>query len=36
MKKHKSVAVVGTIYKYLATGEDTGGAYALFETFVPP
>lgn len=36
IKKHKSVAVVGTIYKYLATGEDTGGAYALFESLVPP
>jgi quercetin dioxygenase-like cupin family protein len=36
IKKHKSVAVVGTIYKYLATGENTGGAYALFETLVPP
>ena len=36
VKKHKSVAVVGTIYKYLATGEDTVGAYALFETLVPP
>jgi uncharacterized cupin superfamily protein len=36
IKKHKSVAVVGQIYKYLATGEYTGGAYALFETLVPP
>jgi mannose-6-phosphate isomerase-like protein (cupin superfamily) len=36
IKKKKSVAVVGSIYKYLATGEDTGGAYSLFEALVPP
>ncbi|MEW6144256.1 MAG: cupin domain-containing protein [Thermodesulfobacteriota bacterium] len=32
----KSVAVAGSVYKYLATGEDTGGAYSLFEALVPP
>jgi mannose-6-phosphate isomerase-like protein (cupin superfamily) len=31
----KSVAVAGSIYKYIATGEDTGGAYSLFEAIVP-
>jgi len=36
IKKKKSVAVVGSVYKYLATGEDTGGAYSLFEALVPP
>lgn len=36
MKKKKSVAVVGSVYTYLATGEDTGGAYSLFEALVPP
>jgi len=36
VKKKKSVAVVGSVYKYLATGEDTGGAYSLFEALVPP
>ena len=36
VKNKKSVAVVGSIYKYLATGEDTGGAYSLFEAIVPP
>ncbi len=36
VKKKKSVAVVGSIYKYLATGEDTQGAYSLFEALVPP
>lgn len=35
-KKKKSVAVAGSVYKYLATGEDTGGAYSLFEALVPP
>lgn len=34
--KNKSVAVAGSIYKYIATGEDTGGAYSLFEAIVPP
>jgi quercetin dioxygenase-like cupin family protein len=36
IKKHKSAAVAGAIYKYLATGEDTGGSYALFEALHPP
>jgi quercetin dioxygenase-like cupin family protein len=36
VKKKKSVAVVGSVYKYLATGEDTGGEYSLFEALVPP
>lgn len=36
MKKKKSVAVVGSVYTYLATGEDTGGAYSLFKALVPP
>jgi len=30
------VAVVGDVYRYLATGEETGGKYALFEAMVPP
>ena len=34
--KKKYVAVAGSIYKYLATGEDTGGAYSVFEAFIPP
>ena len=36
VNKKKSVAVAGSIYKYIATGEDTGGAYSLFEAIVPP
>src|SRR5438093_4026518 len=32
----RTFAVVGDVYRFLATGEDTGGKYALFEAFVPP
>lgn len=32
----KSVWVVGDLYTFLATGEDTGGAYAMIHTTVPP
>jgi quercetin dioxygenase-like cupin family protein len=28
--------VVGDVYRFLATGEDTNGRYALWETIVPP
>jgi hypothetical protein len=31
-----TVAVVGDVYRFLATGEDTSGKYALFEAFVRP
>src|SRR5713226_7361245 len=30
------VAVVGDVYRFLATGEDTNGKYALWEAVVPP
>src|SRR6516165_2692197 len=30
------VAVVGDVYRFLATGEDTNGKYALWEALVPP
>ncbi|HVK17301.1 MAG TPA: cupin domain-containing protein [Fimbriiglobus sp.] len=30
------VAVVGDVYRILAGGEETGGAYALCEAIVPP
>ncbi len=30
------VAIVGDIYRFLATGEQTGGRYALWEAIVPP
>jgi quercetin dioxygenase-like cupin family protein len=32
----RTVAVVGDVYRFLATGEDTGGRYALWEAIVPP
>jgi quercetin dioxygenase-like cupin family protein len=30
------IAVVGDIYRFLATGEETDGKYAMFEAIVPP
>lgn len=32
----RTIAVVGDVYRFLATGEDTGGKYAQFEAIVPP
>jgi quercetin dioxygenase-like cupin family protein len=32
----RTVAVVGDVYRFLATGEDINGKYALWETIVPP
>lgn len=32
----RAIAVVGDVYRFLATGEDTGGRYALWEAIVPP
>jgi quercetin dioxygenase-like cupin family protein len=32
----RTIAVVGDVYRFLATGEDTNGKYALFEAFVSP
>lgn len=32
----RTVAVVGDVYRFLATGEDTDGKYALLEAIVPP
>ena len=32
----RTVAVVGDVYRFLATGEDTNGQYALWEAFVSP
>jgi hypothetical protein len=31
-----TVAVVGHVYRFLATGDDTNGKYALWEAVVPP
>jgi quercetin dioxygenase-like cupin family protein len=30
------MAVVGDVYRFLATGADTNGTYALWEALVPP
>ena len=32
----RTIAVVGDIYRFLATGEDTNGMYAIWEAIVPP
>ena len=32
----RTVAVVGDVYRFLATGENTNGKYALWEAIVPP
>jgi quercetin dioxygenase-like cupin family protein len=32
----RTVAVVGDVYRFLATGADTNGKYALWEAIVPP
>jgi quercetin dioxygenase-like cupin family protein len=32
----RTVAVVGDVYRFLATGDDTDGKYTLWEALVPP
>lgn len=32
----RTIGVVGDIYRFLATAEDTGGKYAMWEAIVPP
>ena len=32
----RTVAVVGDVYRFLVTGGDTNGKYALWEALVPP
>ena len=32
----RTIGVVGDIYRFLVTGEETGGQYAMFEATVPP
>ena len=32
----RTIAVVGDIYRFLATGEETDGNYAMWEAIVPP
>jgi mannose-6-phosphate isomerase-like protein (cupin superfamily) len=33
--KGRTVAVVGDVYRFLATGDDTNGKYAIWEAIVP-
>lgn len=35
-REGRTIAVVGDVYRFLVTGEDTNGKYALFEAIVPP
>ncbi len=32
----RTIAVVGDVYRFLATGDDTNGKYAIWEALVPP
>jgi quercetin dioxygenase-like cupin family protein len=32
----RTIAVVGDVYRFLATGEETNGKYAMWEALVPP
>ena len=32
----RTVAVVGDVYRFLATGDDTNGKYSIWEALVPP
>lgn len=32
----RTISVVGDIYRFLATGEETDGKYAMWEAIVPP
>lgn len=32
----RTVAVVGDVYRFLATGQETDGKYAMWEAIVPP
>jgi quercetin dioxygenase-like cupin family protein len=32
----RTIGVVGDVYRFLATGEETGGKYATWEAIVPP
>src|SRR5260370_27016922 len=35
-REGRTIAVVGDVYRFLATGDDTNGKYALWEVLVPP
>ncbi len=35
-REGRTIAVVGDVYRFMATGEDTNGKYAMWEAIVPP
>ena len=35
-REGRTIAVVGDVYRFLATSEDTNGQYALWEAIVTP
>ena len=35
-KEGRTIAVVGDVYRFLATGNETAGKYAMWEAIVPP
>lgn len=35
-KEGRTIAVVGDVYRFMATGEETNGKYAMWEAIVPP
>jgi mannose-6-phosphate isomerase-like protein (cupin superfamily) len=35
-KEGRRIGIVGDLYRFLATGEETAGKYAMFEAIVPP
>src|SRR6476660_1129741 len=35
-EKGPTIAVVGDVYRFLATGDETNGQYAIWEAIVPP
>lgn len=34
--KGRTIAVVGDVYRFLVTGDDTNGKYSMWEALVPP
>ena len=32
----RTIAIVGDVYRFLVTGDDTNGKYAIWEAIVPP
>lgn len=36
VERGRNVAIVGDVYRFLATGDETNGKYAMWEAIVPP